>query len=311
MSHKIISGNFRGRQGLCPDIFRNKATNIEINHSFVEVNEPQNSSLGTLEAGKDYAQIFSETRPVIKKKVKFRKRTEQLDSLDCSDQSQIDKHPEEVGLTNTDQTDTVSGPTQSDEGNSEEKINSFDANETNDVSLDIGIPPVCHSRKKLIVLDLNGILADIVYAPPNDYTPDAYIAGRAIFKRPYCDDLLKLCCERFEVGIWSSRHRKNVEKFIDYLMGDIKPTYCNISTFIQFNMNDNILGEEGDLKVYLERLALADNVRNFVEQNPFGQIAITERSQDWGFYSQVIDSCLWSELQNDVGLPICGSKSVT
>ncbi|MBA0683258.1 hypothetical protein Goari_024929 [Gossypium aridum] len=68
-------------------------------------------------------------------------------------------------------------------------------------------------------------------------------------------------------------------------------------------MKDNSLGDGGDLKVYLERLASADNVQNFVEQNPLGQIAITERSQDWGFYSQVIDTCLQSELQNDVGLP--------
>ncbi|KAE8706249.1 Detected protein of confused Function [Hibiscus syriacus] len=278
----------------------------------------------------------------------------------------------EVGLTNTDQTDTVSGPTPSDKGNSEEKSDSFDANVTNDVSLAIGIPPVSHSRKKLIVLDLNGILADIVYAPPNDHAPDVYIAGRAMFKRPYCDDFLKFCCERFEVGIWSSRHRKNVEKFIDYLMGDMKrkllfcwdSSDCTATRFdtpghknkplvfkdlrklwrkhdpdlpwekgyynesntlliddspykallnpphtavfphsFKFDMNDNILGEGGDLKVYLERLASADNVRNFVERNPFGQIAITKRNQDWGFYSQVIDSCLRSELQNNADLP--------
>ncbi|KAK8533861.1 hypothetical protein V6N13_028451 [Hibiscus sabdariffa] len=346
--------------------------NIKIKDSSVEVNEPQTSFVGTLETGKDSARIFSETRSSIKKRVKFSKRTEQLDSLDCSDQSQIDKHPEEVGHTDTGQTDIVSGPTQLDEGNSEEKIDSFDVNETSDVSLTIVIPPVSQSRKKLLVLDLNGLLADIVYAPPNNYSPDAYISGRAIFKRPYCDDFLKFCCERFEVGIWSSRHRKNVERFIDYLMGDMKrkllfcwdSSYCTATQFntpghkhkplvfkdlrklwgkhdpdlpwekgyynesntlliddspykallnpphtaifphsFKFDMNDNTLGEGGDLKVYLERLASADNVQNFVEQNPFGQIAITERSQDWGFYSQVIDSCLRSELQNDVGLP--------
>nr|KJB33407.1 hypothetical protein B456_006G009600 [Gossypium raimondii] len=182
-----------------------------------------------------------------------------------------------------------------------------------------------------------------------------------VFKRPYCDDFLKFCCERFEVGIWSSRNRKNVERFIDFLMGDMKQkllfcwdsSYCTTTQFntlghkykplvfkdlrklwekhdpdlpwekgyynesntlliddspykallnpphtaifphsFKFDMKDNSLGDGGDLKVYLERLASADNVQNFVEQNPLGQIAITERSQDWGFYSQVIDTCL-------------------
>ncbi|TYH52181.1 hypothetical protein ES332_D09G009900v1 [Gossypium tomentosum] len=213
--------------------------NIEMQGSFVELNESQASFVGTFETGKDAAQIFSETRSAIRKKTKFRKRMEQLDSSDCSDQSQIDKHPEEVGLTNTDQTNTVSGPTLSDEGNSEEKIDSFDANETSDVSLAIVIPPVSQSRKKLLVLDLNGLLADIVYNPSIDCTPDALVAGRAVFKRPYCDDFLKFCCERFEVGIWSSRNRKNVERFIDFLMGDMKQkllfcwdsSYCTTTQF--------------------------------------------------------------------------------
>ncbi|GMJ02378.1 hypothetical protein HRI_003907000 [Hibiscus trionum] len=100
--------------------------NIETKDSSVKVNESQTSFVGTLETEKDTAWIFSETRSAIKKKVKFRKRTEQFDSLDGSDQI----HPEKVVHTNTDQTDIDSGLTQSDEGNSEEKIDSFNVNET-------------------------------------------------------------------------------------------------------------------------------------------------------------------------------------
>ncbi|GMI95514.1 hypothetical protein HRI_003220700 [Hibiscus trionum] len=66
--------------------------NIETKDSSVEVNESQTSFVGTLETGKDATRIFSEKRSAIKKKAKFRKRTEQLDSLDDSDQIQIDKH---------------------------------------------------------------------------------------------------------------------------------------------------------------------------------------------------------------------------
>ncbi|XWS44411.1 hypothetical protein CRYUN_Cryun15aG0043100 [Craigia yunnanensis] len=346
---------------------------IEMQDNLVEVNKPQTSFVGTLETGSDAAQFFSEVRSASKKKTEFRKRMkqQQLDSSENSGQSQTGKLPEEVGLTNTDQMNTIS-TTPSEEGSSEENNDSFAANEINDVSLSIIKPPVSQLRNKLLVLDLNGLLADIVYPPPKNYTADAYIAGRAIFKRPFCDDFLRFCCERFEVGIWSSRNMKNVERFIDFLMGDMKrkllfcwdSSYCTATQFntpgykykplvfkelrkiwgkhdpdhpwekgyynesntlliddspykallnpphtaifphsFKFDRIDNSLGAGGDLKVYLERLASAENVQNFIEQNPFGQIPITERSHDWGFYSQVINTCVHSELQNNVGLP--------
>ncbi|CAK7355727.1 unnamed protein product [Dovyalis caffra] len=56
------------------------------------------------------------------------------------------------------------------------------------------------------------------------------------------------------------------------------------------NRNDNSLGAGGDLRVYLEELAAADNVQEFVEHHPFGQQAISERSANWGFYLKAIRS---------------------
>ncbi|GMY12890.1 hypothetical protein FCV25MIE_08129 [Fagus crenata] len=91
--------------------------------------------------------------------------------------------------------------------------------------------PVGHLRKKLLILDLNGLLADIVQPAPKNYKPDFKFAGRAIFKRPFCQDFLKFCFERFEVGVWSSRIKysspnanwmKNVTRVTDYLLGDMK-----------------------------------------------------------------------------------------
>ncbi|XWS32974.1 hypothetical protein CRYUN_Cryun22dG0037300 [Craigia yunnanensis] len=243
--------------------------------------------MGTLETGKDAAQIFSEVRSATKKKTK-RMEQQQPDSSEDSGQSQTDKLPEEA------------------------------------------------------------------------------------FKRPFCDDFLRFCCERFKVGIWSSRNRKNVERFIDFLVGDMKckllfcwdSSYCTVTQFntpgykykpmvfkelrkiwgkhdldlpwekgyynesntlliddspykallnpphtaifphsFKFDRGDNSLGAGGDLKVYLERLASAENVQNFIEQNPFCQLPITERSHEWGFYSQVINTCVHSELQNNAGFP--------
>lgn len=77
-------------------------------------------------------------------------------------------------------------------------------------------------RRKLLILDVNGLLADVVNPPPKDCKPDACFTRRAIFKRPYCTDFLKFCFERFDVGIWSSRSKKIIDKVVDYLLGNMK-----------------------------------------------------------------------------------------
>lgn len=46
----------------------------------------------------------------------------------------------------------------------------------------------------------------------------------------------------------------------------------------------------GDLRQYLEGLANAENMLKYIEQHPFGQERITERSESWSFYLKVIDS---------------------
>ncbi|KAI3996802.1 hypothetical protein MKX01_041102 [Papaver californicum] len=61
---------------------------------------------------------------------------------------------------------------------------------------------------KLLVLDLNGLLVDI--------------GKKSRTKRPFCDEFLKFCFERFHVGVWSSRKKSNVTNVVNYLMGDMK-----------------------------------------------------------------------------------------
>lgn len=48
-------------------------------------------------------------------------------------------------------------------------------------------------------------------------------------------------------------------------------------------------GPGGDIRKYLEGLAAAENVQEYVEQNPFGQPAITKSDPHWDFYCQIID----------------------
>ncbi|GJV47332.1 HAD-like domain protein [Tanacetum coccineum] len=76
--------------------------------------------------------------------------------------------------------------------------------------------------KKLIIFDVNGMLADIVCPRPKDVEADKYYHGKAVFKRPYLDDFLSFCFENFNVGIWSSRMKKNLDPVVDCLFGDLK-----------------------------------------------------------------------------------------
>lgn len=216
-------------------------------------------------------------------------------------------------------------------------------------------------RKKLLVLDLNGLLADVVGDKNVKIKADGHVAGKKIFKRPFCEDFLQFCFQRFTVGVWSSRRKENVDTVIKVLMGANKrsklafewnqshctrtgfqtienkekplflkelsklwkntkriflrkvgyydksntlllddspykalknPPYTAIfPTPYQYqDQNDKALGPGGDLRVYLEGLALAEDVQEYVEQNPFGQKPITESDPCWSFYAKVIRS---------------------
>ncbi|KAK9996265.1 hypothetical protein SO802_020951 [Lithocarpus litseifolius] len=216
------------------------------------------------------------------------------------------------------------------------------------------------SRKKLLILDVNGLLLDIVPYAPSGYISDAIISMKPVFKRPFCDGFLQFCFDRFVVGVWSSRTKRNMDRLIDFLLGDSKhklvfcwdQSHCTSTgfntienrekplllkelrklweklepnlpwekgdyneantlllddspykalanpvntaifphTYRYTEINDTSLGPRGDLRVYLGRLAMAENVQKYVEQNPFGQRAITKSNPSWGFYRKVIDA---------------------
>ncbi|KAL6995061.1 hypothetical protein U1Q18_005195 [Sarracenia purpurea var. burkii] len=237
-------------------------------------------------------------------------------------------------------------------------------------------------RKKLIVLDVNGLLADIVPCVPGGgfkYNPDTIISNKAVFKRPYCDDFLQFCFERFRVGVWSSRTKKNVDSVLDFLMRKSKcnllfcwdQSHCTITgfntvenrdkplllkelrklwekhepdlpwergeynesntlllddspykalrnpphtaifphTYQYKNVRDNSLGPAGDLRVYLEGLASADNVQKYVQLNRFGQRPITETNLSWPFYLKVINTTSYPKEENANDSSACSSRS--
>ncbi|KAB2073337.1 hypothetical protein ES319_A07G075700v1 [Gossypium barbadense] len=212
-------------------------------------------------------------------------------------------------------------------------------------------------RKKLLVLDLNGILVDVVQQP--NRKPNTRVDGKGVFIRPFCVEFLEFCFKTFNVGIWSSRVNRNMTKMIGFLLRKQwkrKLFFCwdrKLCTITKFktleneekplvlkelrklwdrclpelpwrkgdydesntlllddspykalrnpantgifpypyqytDADDHSLAPGGDIRDYLERIAVAENVQKFVEQNPFGQQAITEADPHWEFYSQVI-----------------------
>lgn len=224
-------------------------------------------------------------------------------------------------------------------------------------------PIISNSKNKLLILDVNGLLADCVSDVPNGYyqpEPDFWVRRRKVYKRPFCDDFLQFCFDRFHVGIWSSRAKCNVDDVIKHLMGKSasrllfcwNQSHCTTTKFStvenkekplvlkelrklweklepglpwekgEFHESntllvddspykalvnpmhtaifpysyryhytkDSSLGPKGDLRGYLERLAMADNVQEFVSRNEFGQRPIRPANPSWGYYLKVIES---------------------
>ncbi|XP_058739303.1 uncharacterized protein LOC131611231 isoform X2 [Vicia villosa] len=226
----------------------------------------------------------------------------------------------------------------------------------------------CSRKKKLLVLDINGLLADIVSPPPKNVARDATISRKAVFKRPFYLEFLNFCFEIFDVALWSSRLKKYVDRVVDHLMGDMKqklifcwdlshctetcfrtlenrhkplvfkdlkkiwdkydpnlpwdkgyynesntlllddspykallnPSYNSIfpHTYSYQNHNDISLGAGGNLRRYLDGVANAENMVKYVEQHPFGQERINERSDSWKFYLNVINSLTVCQHEN-------------
>lgn len=66
------------------------------------------------------------------------------------------------------------------------------------------------SRKKLLVLDLNGLLANIIdfkEASDQGLKGTTLKCRKTMIRRPFCKDFLRFCFEKFQVGIWSSRKK--------------------------------------------------------------------------------------------------------
>ncbi|CAH9106439.1 unnamed protein product [Cuscuta epithymum] len=79
-------------------------------------------------------------------------------------------------------------------------------------------------RKKLLVLCLGGLLVHRVHIRDKHtvrgFKPD-YTHGKfRVFKRPFCNEFLDFCFDRFVVGLWSSAMDHNIDDALRCVIGD-------------------------------------------------------------------------------------------
>eukprot|EP00252_Welwitschia_mirabilis_P011068 TRINITY_DN2488_c0_g2_i9.p1 TRINITY_DN2488_c0_g2~~TRINITY_DN2488_c0_g2_i9.p1 ORF type:complete len:308 (-),score=44.42 TRINITY_DN2488_c0_g2_i9:373-1296(-) len=85
-------------------------------------------------------------------------------------------------------------------------------------------------QRKLLIIDLNGLLVDTFREGEQRKRPakpaDLKVKRKFVYKRPYCEDFLKYCFENFDVAIWSSAMKPNVDPIVSLVLGDSRNKLC-------------------------------------------------------------------------------------
>ncbi|KEH24113.1 NLI interacting factor-like phosphatase [Medicago truncatula] len=82
-------------------------------------------------------------------------------------------------------------------------------------------------KKKLLIMNLNGFLLHRAHvcdkkAIPKSRTADYKYPYFLLFKRPFSEEFIKFCLERFEVGLWSSAMEHNIDDALACAIGELK-----------------------------------------------------------------------------------------
>ncbi|GAU16015.1 hypothetical protein TSUD_338870 [Trifolium subterraneum] len=107
----------------------------------------------------------------------------------------------------------------------DEPESSQDSSEEPELSLSVKKLNPVPKKKKLLVMSLNGFLLHRVYvydkeALPKSRTDQYESLNFLLFKRPFSEEFMKFCLERFEVGIWSSAQKHNIDGALDLAIGE-------------------------------------------------------------------------------------------
>ncbi|RXH69194.1 hypothetical protein DVH24_036978 [Malus domestica] len=294
---------------------------------------PRPSIIRIMETGTETTKNHAQSNQVLKKKTRRRHRMKKPNLLQYT--GLTENLPQAYGQSDANHMHGLSTLSLSDERSDDVVVISSgrvktmneEDNRSGISNISIVRTPVCDTEKKLLILDINGLLADIVSPPPKGLPSDIRIQGRAIFKRPFYLDFLKFCFEHFEdlshctatgFRTLENKHKTLVFKELrriwekqdpslpwekgaynesnTVLLDDspykalLNPAHTSVFPYpFTFQRgSDTSLGPGGDIRVYLERLAAAENIQEFVEQQPFGQGPINESSASWPFYLKVL-----------------------
>jgi hypothetical protein len=116
------------------------------------------------------------------------------------------------------------------------------------------VVPIVVSQKKLLVLDVNGLLVATYYKqetlPPEPY--HVKLGNFYVYKRPFCEEFIRFCLENFTVGIWSSAQAFNVNNLVEFVFKDLRHQ-------LAFSWVTSLLLNHGELNCFLSNNAILDS----------------------------------------------------
>lgn len=76
-------------------------------------------------------------------------------------------------------------------------------------------------KKKLLILDLNGLLLVAIYksAPKVGLPANVVVGNFKVYIRPGCEEFVKFCLKQFEVAVWSSGMKDKVSGLVEAAFG--------------------------------------------------------------------------------------------
>jgi hypothetical protein len=82
-------------------------------------------------------------------------------------------------------------------------------------------------RKKLLVLDINGLLLNTYYQGEKSVTrPERHHDEKVkifhVYKRAKCKEFIQFCLQNFLVDVWSSAQEHNIEAFVGYIFKEAR-----------------------------------------------------------------------------------------
>jgi hypothetical protein len=77
--------------------------------------------------------------------------------------------------------------------------------------------------RKLIILDLNGVCVDREYLDKaSNVVPGVQLGKFMVYKRPHIDEFIDFLFEHFDVAVWSSANKNNVDNMVTHVFANRK-----------------------------------------------------------------------------------------